>query len=154
MLDKIKELFDQGKLKCLSIIDKFKPVDDSMIAPVDYDVLGPNEAFSIGSLIYIAHAPVNLDLNRGIRVSVPFKQTGTATLLLYADGQVITNSPFVITSDTAVIPRSDIKSLWRIIPEGARLEAMISAMSDYAPYPAPQWKGLRVAYLAIGVSDL
>lgn len=126
------------------------PIDASMIAPLDVEAVGPDSPLVQGGpLIYLTHAPVEMDLAAGVRINCPSPGLGTISVAVYADGVKIFSLDQVLSTQTHLASKALVKPQYRIIPAATRLDCRVEVISQPGAYPG--WKGLRVAFLPVAV---
>lgn len=130
-----------------------EPEEETMIAPLNAEAYNPEGTVIVDKMVFLAYAPVLMDLNAGIAISCPFPGgSGTMSVDIYADGQKIFDSPIVLTGSWVKVTRSAIKEVWRILPAGTRLDVKVASIS--VPDTYPTWRGLQVCFLPKAIEAL
>lgn len=129
-----------------------EPEDETMISPLNAEAYNPEGTVIVDKLVFLAYAPVLMNLNAGIAICCPFPGTGTMSVDIYADGQKIFDAPIVMNDEWIKVPRTGIKEIWRVIPAGTRLDVKVAALSEPGGYPT--WRGLQVCFLPTAIENL
>lgn len=127
------------------------PEDDFMITPLLTEAYAPTQAVVVSEMVFLTHAPTIMPLNGGIRINCPNLGTGSMSLDLYADGQKMTDAPIVMNTETKLVPKNVIKTLWQVLQPGVRLDVQVVSLTHPAVYPG--FRGLQVCFLPRAQED-